>query len=190
MTAPIRPREEKDVATRRELMIALGATAVVTPHVSFSQQQSRVWRIGYLGDGSAAQRAADSFEPFREGLAANAGGALQADDLQGAARKLGLDVEPAKIASADDIERAFSIAVKKQVDVVIVAHAPLLVRNRVQLARLALAQRLPTMSAPSQFPEAGALKSYGPDLRKYFRRAAYFVDKILKGAKPADLPVE
>ncbi len=294
------------MVTRRRVVMALGAGTVL-PLTALAQPQGKVWRIGYLGDGTAAGRAADSFEPFRDALAdlgyidgrnvvielrwtdgnperraafaaemvrlkldvivthgieaalvlkaatpsipivvavasevlrsglvvslarpggnvtgmtdqvlelagkevellkellprmrrvavmwdsTTPGGVLQGSDLQAAARKLGLDVEPIPIQTADDIERAFAAAATKRIDGVLVAHTPLTVRYRARISHASLEHRLPLVSAPTQFTDAGALMSYGPDLTKYFQRAAYFVDKILKGAKPADIPIE
>jgi putative tryptophan/tyrosine transport system substrate-binding protein len=112
------------------------------------------------------------------------------EDTLSAAHKLGLRVQPIPIMGADEIERSLDLAAKQRADAVIVIHSPLMVMHRKQVAQFALKRRLPLMSAPSQFPEAGALISYGPDLSKFFKRAAIFVDKILKGAIPADIPVE
>jgi ABC-type uncharacterized transport system substrate-binding protein len=293
--------------SRRRLVIAFGACTLAAPLASFAQQQGRVWRIGYLGDGSAAGRAAQSLDPFREALSdlgyvagrnviietrwtdgnaenrakfsaelvrlkvdvivthgvlaalavkaattsipivvavsadflgpglvtslAHPGGNLTGmtdqvaelagkevqllkevlpkmqrlalisestnpaavratEDAQSAARKLGLSFQLLLVTNADEIEQAFEAAAERQADGVIVMHTPLTVGLRAQIAQLALEKRLPLMSAPTQFPEVGALISYGPDLTDYFRHAAVLVDKILKGAKPADIPVE
>jgi len=113
-----------------------------------------------------------------------------AEESQAAARILGLRVLPLLISNSEDIERAFDSATKQRADAVIVMHSPLTVGLSGKIAQLAIRKRLPLMSAPTQFAEAGALVSYGTDLTSYFRRAATFVDKILKGAKPSDLPIE
>ncbi len=113
-----------------------------------------------------------------------------AEDAQVAARKMGLRVLPMLIANAKDIEQAFELAAERKADAVIVMHTPLTVGLSEEIARFAMNKRLPLMSAPTQFAEAGALLSYGTDLTSYFRRAATLVDKILKGAKPADIPIE
>ena len=72
----------------------------------------------------------------------------------------------------------------------LVVHTPLTVNHRADIARIALQKRIAMVGAPVQFAEAGALVSYGPDLPQYFRQAATLVDKILKGAKPQDMPIE
>jgi putative ABC transport system substrate-binding protein len=113
-----------------------------------------------------------------------------AENTQAAARKMGLRVLPMLIADAKDFEEAFDLAAKREADAVIVMHTPLTVEFSGKIAQFAMKKRLPLMSAPTQFAEAGALLSYGTDLTSYFRRAATLVDKILKGAKPADLPIE
>ncbi len=291
---------------RRDAVIALLALGAA-PLAVKAQQQGKVWRIGFLGDGSAATRATESIDPFRDALTelgyvagrnvsidvrwtegnaerriqlaaelvrlkvdvivthgvvaaravkaatttipivvavsadflgsglvtslAHPGGNLTgmtdqvadlaakevqllketlprmqrlalmwesaspaaargAEDTQTAACSMGLRILPLLITNAEDIERAFEEAAKRKADAVIVMHTPLTVGLRVRIAQLALEKRLPLMSSPTQFTDAGALISYGTDLTKYFRHAAVLVDKILKGAKPADLPVE
>jgi putative ABC transport system substrate-binding protein len=121
---------------------------------------------------------------------ANPAAVLAAEDMQGAAKKLGLRFQLHLVSNAEEIEKAFDAAAAQRAEAVIISHTPLTVGLRNRIAEYALKRQLPLMSAPRQFPEAGALMSYGPDLSKYFRRAAYFVDKILKGTNPADIPIE
>jgi len=121
---------------------------------------------------------------------ANPGAVSTAKALQTAARNTGLRVTLLDIDRADDIGAALTSAVKERVEAVIVAHDTMTIGNRQHIARLALAKRLPSISASTLFVEAGGLVSYGPDRVQLFRGAAGFVDKILKGAKPGDLPVE
>jgi putative ABC transport system substrate-binding protein len=120
----------------------------------------------------------------------NATAARGAAEAQAAARSLGIRILPMLVTNAEDIEQAFNAAVKQRADAAIVMHTPLTVGLRSAIAQFALKRRLPLLSAPTQFADAGALISYGTDLTKYFRKAASYVDKILKGAKPADLPIE
>ena len=293
--------------TRRKLLIALGAGVLGAPFPAASQPSAKVWRIGYLGDGSAATRAAESLDPFREALAglgyvegrnvvteirwtetnaerraalaeelvrlrpdvivthgvlaaravkaatttipivvavaadflgsglvpslARPGGNLTgmtdqvvelsgkevqlfketlpgmrrlalmwedksptavpaAEAMQAAAQVMGMRVLPFPVTNADTIEQAIEAAARRRADAMIAMHSPLTVGLRAKIAQIALKKRLPLMSAPAQFPDAGALMSYGPDLTKYFRNAAVLVDKILKGTRPADIPVE
>ena len=93
-------------------------------------------------------------------------------------------------SSNPDFEEAFRAAAKKRVSALITLRNPLLIDNRKRIAELAIQNRLPSMSEGSVFVEAGILTSYSSDENDSFRRAAYYVDKILKGAKPGDLPVE
>ena len=292
--------------TRRRLLIAVVTTALATPLASLAQQPKKIWRIGYLGDGTLASRGTD-FQEFRAGLedlgyvqgrniiidsrwtegkherrafvaeelvrlrvdiivthgvpatlaakaatttipivvavaadligtgivaslsrpggnvtgmtdqvtdlaakevellkevmpklqlaaviweSNNPGAARTSDETQAAARALGVGLQLVQVKTLDEIEPAFDAAVKRQAAAVIVIHSPLTVGNRVHIAQLALKKQLPMVGAPTQFTEAGGLMSYGPDLTKYFRRAAVFVDKIIKGTRPGDIPVE
>ena len=89
-----------------------------------------------------------------------------------------------------DIETAFRAASKGRADAVLVLESPVLVSQRTQVADLAVKSRLPAIYHRPEFVEDGGLMSYGASFTDLFRRAATYVDKILKGAKPADLPVE
>lgn len=113
---------------------------------------------------------------------------IKADDA--AARALGVALEHVAIAGVDQIEAAFAAAARGGVDALHVSAAALFVVNRAWIGRLGLAHRLPMMCADSRFAEAGALASYGENFLARYRRAAFLVDKILRGAKPADMPVE
>ena len=109
---------------------------------------------------------------------------------QAAARTLGLTLVPVEVRSPDDFGTAFSVMAKEHPDALHVLGDPLIVGHRSQIIDYAAKHHLPTVSDVREFTEAGGLMSYGVSLVDLFRRAAYFVDKILKGAKPADLPVE
>ena len=115
--------------------------------------------------------------------------AAETQETQAAARTLGLEAATFEIRRAEDIAGAFA-AFKGRVDALYVVADPLMTTNRVRINTLALAARLPTVSLIKEYVDAGALMSYGPSLTDQFRRAAAFVDKILRGAKPADIPVE
>jgi ABC-type uncharacterized transport system substrate-binding protein len=112
------------------------------------------------------------------------------EESDAAAATLGLVVQPFEVRSLDDLERAFDAMVKARMQAVSVNAEGLFFQGRALVAKLALARRLPTCVYSRETLEAGALMSYGPDQRAIFRRAAVYVDKILKGAKPAELPVE
>ena len=111
-----------------------------------------------------------------------------ADDAT--ARSLGVTLLHIPTATVDDIDAAFAKAASSRVDAVAVKGDAMFVVNRDRIAALALKHRLPMMCADGRFVEAGALASYGENFASRYRRAAYYVDKILRGTKPADLPVE
>jgi putative ABC transport system substrate-binding protein len=110
-------------------------------------------------------------------------------EAQAAARKLGLEVTTSEIRQAEDIAPAFD-ALKAHADALYVCTDPLVNTHRIRVNTLALAARLPTIHGLREYVEAGGLMSYGPNLPVLLRRAADYVDKILRGAKPSDIPVE
>jgi putative ABC transport system substrate-binding protein len=291
----------------RRLVLLLIVTILVAPLSAEAQPRQRVWRVGYLGDGSSASRASINLDPFRESLrelgyvegqnviiearwsdgknerlpslAADLVGervdiivthglpatraakdatttlpivvAVIADilgtgiveslsrpggnitgmtdqvlDLSGkevellkqmvpslkrvgvmwnrtsitaskisdqshaAARESGLQVTSLGVQSIDNLDIVVESAAKARLGAVIVVHDPLTVGNRVRIAQALLTRRLPAICGSTWLAHAGLLMAYGPDQTKMFRRAAVFVDKVLKGAKPADLPIE
>ena len=107
-----------------------------------------------------------------------------------AARALRLTIQPWEVRDADDFEKIFAAINKERQDGLYVTGGPLMTANRKRIADFALKSRLPSMYNSREAVEAGGLMSYGADLADSYRRVAYFVDRILKGAKPADLPVE
>src|SRR5262245_53156444 len=113
----------------------------------------------------------------------------ESHEVQAAAGTLGLEVVTSKIQQPQDIAPAFD-ALKHRADAIYLASEGLVDANRLRINILALGARLPTTWAQQELVEAGGLMSYGPDLIDQFRRAADFVDKILRGTKPANLPVE
>jgi len=115
---------------------------------------------------------------------------LQLREVEAAAGKLAVSIAPVNIRTADEISAAIQAFVRERASIVIVLAAAMFVNARRQIATFALASHLPTIYNFREHVEDGGLISYGVDLRQNFRRAAYFVDKILKGAKPADLPIE
>ena len=119
----------------------------------------------------------------------NPASVLEMGEAQATARTLGLEVTTSEIRRAEDIAPAFE-ALKGRADALYVCADPLVNTNRIRINTLALGARLPTMYGFREYVEAGGLMSYGPNLPDLFRRAADFVDKILRGAKPADIPVE
>ena len=107
-----------------------------------------------------------------------------------AARALRLTLQPWEVRAAEDFERFFAAMDKERPGGLYVPFGALMRDNRKRIAGLALKSRLPSMYNSREAVEAGGLMSYGADLADSYRRVAYYVDRILKGAKPADLPVE
>jgi putative ABC transport system substrate-binding protein len=107
-----------------------------------------------------------------------------------AARALGLTIQPWEIRDAGGFERVFTALNKQRPDGLYVSSGPLVRAHQKRIVGLTLKSRLPSMYYDREFVDAGGLMSYGADLADSYRRVAYFVDRILKGAKPADLPVE
>ena len=133
----------------------------------------RISRVGVLWD-AGGQSAAIGFKAY-----------------EAAARALKIPLQSLGVRKPKpDFEGAFRAAVKGRTNALIMIRNPLLTSNQKQIANLAIKNRLPSMNETSDFVEAGGLASYSSNDADQFRRAAYYVDKILKGAKPADLPVE
>lgn len=128
-------------------------------------------RVGFFWDATA--------NPFR----------LSTETAE-VARSLAIEVVPFEVREPSDFDETVIAATKKHLGGLILVGSPMFVRNRKQLAELLAKHRLPAISIWSAFPESGVLMAYGPNLRSLFGRAAAYVDKILKGANPADLPVE
>jgi putative ABC transport system substrate-binding protein len=114
---------------------------------------------------------------------------LEMGEVQAAAGTLGLEVAALEIRRADDIASAFE-ALKGHAEALYIPANPLVNTNRIRINTLALGARLPTMHGFRELAEAGGLMSYGPNFPDLFRHAADYVDKILRGAKPGDIPVE
>jgi putative ABC transport system substrate-binding protein len=112
------------------------------------------------------------------------------ESVQAAAQKAGVKTLVAEASSAQEIDTAFSMMVREKADAVIVGNSSFFGQQQQQIAELALKYRIPSMFAIRSSVEAGGLISYGQNIADDFRRSATYVDKILKGAKPGDLPVE
>jgi len=119
----------------------------------------------------------------------NPAGVLEMDDVQAAARTIGLEVATLEIRRAEDIAHGFEL-LKSRADALYVVSDPLLGSNRVRINTLALGMRLPTLHAFRDHVEAGGLMSYAANFPDLYRRSADLVDKILRGTKPGDIPVE
>jgi putative ABC transport system substrate-binding protein len=116
--------------------------------------------------------------------------ALTWQQLHSPARQLGFELHPLEVRSDDEFDAAFASAVAAKVGGLMTAPGPVFVVNAKRIADFALLQPIPSIFHLPGFVRAGGLLSYGPDRADLFRRAATYVDKILKGANPADLPVE
>jgi putative tryptophan/tyrosine transport system substrate-binding protein len=107
-----------------------------------------------------------------------------------AAQTLGIEMQPLGVRTPNDLDGAYAAAVEGRLDAILVITDPLLVRSRDRLVELSTKNGLPTMSGDPAFAASGGLMSYGPNLTSRLERSAYYVDRILRGARPADLPVE
>ena len=114
----------------------------------------------------------------------------QTNELDIAARALGLRLQPMEVRGPGDLENAFSVIIKERAGAVIGLQQPTIDILRERILDLTTKNRLPAMYPNREAVDAGGLMSYAADIPTMFRRAATYVDKILKGAKPADLPVE
>jgi putative tryptophan/tyrosine transport system substrate-binding protein len=150
--------------------------------------------------GQQTDTAGKRIELFREmvpglrrlaimGNVGNSAVELELSEVRSAALALGLEAAAFELRRAEDIVPAFD-ALKGRADALYVCSDALLFTNRIRVNTLAQGARLPTMYLLGEYVEAGGLMSYGPNLPHLYRRAAEFVDKILHGAKPADIPVE
>jgi putative ABC transport system substrate-binding protein len=119
----------------------------------------------------------------------NPSAGLDMREAQATARTLGLEAVTSEIRRPEDIVPAFD-ALKGRVEALYICNDPLLTTNRVRINTLALGVRLPTVYGFREYVEAGGLISYGPNVVDLYRRTAELVDKILRGAKPADIPIE
>ena len=116
------------------------------------------------------------------------GPGLKAVEVAG--RALGFRLQPVAVRSATEFDSAFSAIVRERAGGLLVLSTPIFIAEAKRLAELAITHKLPSMFGPRHHVEAGGLMSYSPDRAEVFRRGAIYVDKVLKGAKPTDLPVE
>jgi len=115
---------------------------------------------------------------------------LRMESVRRAARSLDLPLQILEVREPGDFEAAFAAMVKERADALLLSGDAMFFVHRVRLAELALKNRLPSMSTQWQWVDAGGLIAYAPSFPDQWRRAATYVDKILRGAKPADLPIE
>jgi putative ABC transport system substrate-binding protein len=122
--------------------------------------------------------------------AANPYPALVFKQTQDAGQSLGIQIQSAAVRDPNDFDDAFAAAIGGHADALITVEDPLTVNYRKQIADFAIKSRLPTMHGIKEFIVVGGLMSYGANIPDLFRRSAGYVDRILKGEKPADMPVE
>jgi putative ABC transport system substrate-binding protein len=120
----------------------------------------------------------------------DAGRQLELQATRAAARTLGVTLKLMEVRNADDLARSFAALEKERPDALTMFFDPLSTGYRELVADFAKKHRLPTVFGAREFAEAGGLMSYAPNIAESFRRAATYVDKILRGAKPGDLPIE
>ena len=118
------------------------------------------------------------------------GGEDRLKEIQIVAKALGVKIQRLEVQQLSQLHTAYAAMVKERADAVIVSRNPLAASHRKQIADLAVKNRLPAMCEGSDFVDDGCLMSYAGDRTESFRGAAFYIDKILKGAKPADLPVQ
>jgi putative ABC transport system substrate-binding protein len=111
-------------------------------------------------------------------------------EAQGAARLLGITLQPYEVQGPQDFAAAFAVIARARPDALFVLQDAVTMQQRNEIVDFAIRERLPSMFQEKGWAAAGGLLSYGEDLPAMYRRAAYFVDRIFKGTKPADLPVE
>jgi len=121
---------------------------------------------------------------------ASPGARLGVQETEAAAKTVGLTIQSVAVRSPAEFEVAFATVVRDRAGALVISGSSIFFPHRKQVAELAVKHRLPTVASGCEYVEAGILVGYGPDYPDLYRRAAVFVDKILKGAKPGDLPVE
>jgi putative ABC transport system substrate-binding protein len=120
----------------------------------------------------------------------NRGKAAELRELEAAAHRLAIAVWSIEIRGEADFERAFRTIGRDRADALLTLREPLIQGHQRQIVEFAARSRLPDMHVGSEWADDGGLMAYGPNLREIFRRAGVYVDKILRGARPADLPIE
>jgi putative ABC transport system substrate-binding protein len=115
---------------------------------------------------------------------------IQLKEVQAAAKALAVRIQPLEVAKSQDFERAFAAMVRERIDAFMVLPDPVFNAERARVVALAAKHKLPGIYDRRAYTDVGGLMTYGPNFPDLLRRAATYVDKILKGAKPADLPVE
>lgn len=164
---------------------------------SFARPQGNITGISYL----ALELVGKRIELLKEAIPSakriavvanpsHAGDSSERKASQAAATKLGLSLEYYEVSNAVQLTEAMAAIEKKRADAVMMFPVQNIINNRERIAAWSVKNRIPAISGWAQFADGGNLMSYGPNLREASRRLAFYVDRILKGTKPADLPVE
>jgi ABC-type uncharacterized transport system substrate-binding protein len=171
----------------------------MAPQAADTQHIGRVPRIGVVVPGETPSPQEPILAAFRQGLQhlaflyhdpANPVIAQHVHDLHLAAHALGLTIQPLEVRALDQLDGAFTTLSQKEGSALIVLGEPLFLPHRSRIPELVAKYRLPALYVLRAFVDAGGLMSYGVSLSDVWRRSTIYVDKILKGTKPADLPVE
>src|SRR6266705_3013307 len=178
---------------KKVFLFLLAALILVSAHLANAQQPKKVPRIGFLFGVGDPSNPPPFVEAFRQGLRDL--GYVEGKNIVGEYRyvegELKIQLLSLEIRGPNaDLEGAFQAAAKGRASALITVRNLLLLRYPKRIADLAIKNRLPSMYEGSDFVEAGGLVSYASSDAESFKRAATYVDKILKGARPADLPVE
>ena len=197
-TAGPATRAMKRATSTIPIVMAFSGDPVGTGLVeSLSRPGKNVTGLSFMSPDLSAKRLQVLIEAFpkinRVATFWNPDDPVYALELQGtetAARSFGVILRPLQVRTRDDFAPAFAAMLQDNADAVIVFAHTLTIGNRGSVVELANRQRLPAMYGIREFVDDGGLIAYGPSIRALYKRAAFFVDKILNGAKPADLPVE
>jgi putative ABC transport system substrate-binding protein len=187
----------KQAAPTTPIVFAIASDPVGTGLVTtLARPGGNITGLSYIGPDLAAKRIELTREVLgrlgRMAIMANRGapGAMvEMREIQTTAGKVGLEIVPFEIEHADEIAAVF-VGLKDRADALYVCADPLVNANRMRIVTSALEARVPTVFGERENIDVGGLFSYGPNVPDMFRRAAEFVDKILRGTKPADIPVE
>src|SRR5258705_199610 len=189
---------------RRDFMSLLGGAALVFPCIASAQQPAKLWRLGIIANGNRIPDHDGLLQGMNElaylagigdgiGVLLNPDGSDYFDTQKNAlaeAQKAGLELVWADARTAGDIDNAFAQFARARVEAVRVTDDLLFLQEQSRLAELALKHQLPSIFPERDYVQAGGLISYGENLREFYRRAASYVDRILKGGRAGDLPIE
>jgi putative tryptophan/tyrosine transport system substrate-binding protein len=188
----------KRATTSIPIVFGLHGDPVGTGHVtSLAKPDGNITGMATMAPELSGKRLALLKEAFpriaRVAVLWNATNPAKVEDwreTQGAAQALGLTLQSREVRGPDDFPSAFAAMTTQRPDALLTLDDPLLLNSRTSIVAFAAKQRLPVIYPQRDYAEAGGLMSYGPSISDMFRRAATYVDKILKDARPADLPVE